>query len=855
LEDIRQRLREIDRELDRREVRYHREIAARAPLLFCSVGLCLGIVVARYAPVAVWVWLLVAGVSGVAVLGMGAAGYLSANNRQSIYIVEYIALICFLSLGAVRTARFHYCAPDDIASFVGEHERLAALRGVIVTEPYANRRGDWLFSRFRFTDPGSSFYLAVNEIETVDGWRGGRGTVRVQVNQPVLDLHGGDYVQVYCLLSRFSSATNPGEFDMAAHMHSRGVRVAATVKMREAIELLEPPNKGLYSRFRARLRTWATEGLTGGMEADEQGRAMLEALLLGFRGNIDSQTYTAFRKTGLLHFISLSGMHLGILIWVVWWAGKSVGLLHRGRAFVCILAICVFLMVVPPRPPTLRAAVIALVYCVSVFFVRRPNMVNTLALAAIILLLSKPMSLFDAGFQLSFASVLGIVMFAERINSFLGGRLLPKPSPGPRNVIISSLSGTSRSIVSLFSVGVAAWLGGAGIMLYYFHTVTALTSVWTVLVFPLVAVILVAGLVKIVLSFLLPTAASVLAILLGGIVRVLIGIVGFISHVVPSEFLVGHVPLLMVLGYYVLVLTFAFAYFRRPRIKAALCSSLVLVLFVWLGGLRWARTMPGDLQLTVLDVGHGQAIVADLPGRGRFLFDCGSLDVSDAGTRIAVPFIRFSGDDNIDYVVLSHGDIDHINGVAEVTQQCRCRRVVAAGQLTEEAKRYGAEKQLVDYLVAGGFRIAKDIDSSANTGNYVRVTAIWPLEGSGQNQSNPNDESMAILIEYAGRTILLCSDIEAEGQHGLLKAYPGLRADVVVTPHHGSARTVDQQFLPALRPEVVISSCGRTAYEKHRLLQPPPDSKAFWTARDGAVTVRINRSGNITVTTFNDSKK
>jgi competence protein ComEC len=642
---------------------------------------------------------------------------------------------------------------------------------------------------------------------------------------------------------------------MAEYMDSRGVRVAASVKLREAITLLEPVRAGLYSKLRARVRELAAQGLTGGMEPDDQGRAMLEALLLGNRSNIDSRTYTAFRKTGLLHFISLSGLHLGILIWVVWWAGKTVGLLSRGRAAVCILVICVFLVVVPPRPPTLRAAVIALLYCTSVFFRRRPNMVNTLALAAIILVLAQPMSLFDAGLQLSFASVLGIVIFADRINSFIAGKLLRRKLQGSNNASFGVLWKVASGVVSLLSVGIGAWLGGAGIMLYHFHTITALTSMWTVLVFPLVALILVAGFVKIILSFVLATAASAVGVLLSLATKALTAIVGFISNAIPSEILVGHVPIAVVCVYYVLILIIAFAYVRTLRVKAGLCVIVALVPVLWLGGLRWDRTLPSSLRFTVLNVGHGQAVVADLPGMGRYVFDCGSLDRSDVGTRVVVPFLRYTGNDTIECMVLSHGDIDHINGVAEITEQCRCSNVVASRQLLEEAQKYGAEKQLVDYLVGEGVRMVSVSEATIAHGHDGRITAIWPIETNVDNELTANDASMVVSIEYAGKSIVLCSDIETAGQQELLRAYPELQADVVVTPHHGSANTIDQRFLAALQPDIVISSCGRTAYEKRRLLQPPADSMAFWTARDGAIAVRIDKKGRIAVKAFNDSKK
>ncbi len=159
------------------------------------------------------------------------------------------------------------------------------------------------------------------------------------------------------------------------------------------------------------MRQTATQALLGNLSLEDRSRGLLEALLLGYRGHIDSTTYRAFRKTGLLHFISLSGMHLGILVGIIWWLCKTAGLTKPARAIICIIAIGVFLLIVPPRAPTLRAAVICLVFCLSFFFRRKSNSLNTLSLAAITLLLIRPTNLFEAGWQLSFASVLGLILF------------------------------------------------------------------------------------------------------------------------------------------------------------------------------------------------------------------------------------------------------------------------------------------------------------------------------------------------------------------------------------------------------------------------------------------------------------
>jgi competence protein ComEC len=143
------------------------------------------------------------------------------------------------------------------------------------------------------------------------------GTVRLYVSEPVLDLKAGDSIQVYCRLDRFGPPTNPGQFDTAKYLARKNIFIAAFVKSRDGIKLLQSTPAPFFTRLKNRIRQSASRALLDTLLPEEPNRGLLEALLLGYRGNIDSKTYMAFRKTGLLHFISLSGMHLGILIGMV----------------------------------------------------------------------------------------------------------------------------------------------------------------------------------------------------------------------------------------------------------------------------------------------------------------------------------------------------------------------------------------------------------------------------------------------------------------------------------------------------------------------------------------------------------
>ncbi len=858
MDDIQRKLALIDQQLAGRNL--HRQIISTCPLVFPAIGLIVGILIQNslLGPRLLWLWLILLSLLTTATVFFFIIQQSSSNHHSPLtthqYATAYLALACFICLGAIRLISFHRPKPNDISNLVTDEQKLATIRGLIVTEPYVNKNRNWEFARFKFTDPATSFYLKLTEVEAIHGWAKATGTVRVQVDEPVLDLKAGDYIQAYCRLDRFSPPTNPGQFDVAKYLARKNVFIAASVKSRDGIELLQSTPPAVFTKLKSRLRQSAAQALLGNVSPEEPSRGLLEALLLGYRGNIDSGTYRAFRKTGLLHFISLSGMHLGILIGIIWWLCKTAGLMKPARAVICIIAIAIFLLIVPPRAPTLRAAIICSVFCVSFFFHRYSNPINTLSLAALILLLIRPTQLFEAGWQLSFGTVLGILLFANRIHFLLYEKITGLPwrkkvtEAKPLLLIFSKLG---PYVLRLFSVGLAAWLGGAGILLYHFYTITPLASIWTVLVFPLVSAILVLGFLKIILFFLLPTLSAFLGIIVTLLSSSFIWIVKLVAHLDISEILIGQVPLALIILYYCFVLFTGFVYFKRPLTKKVICTAIFLAMFVFLGATKWQRTHRDNLVITCLDVGHGQAILAQLPGKANVLFDAGSLHKSDIGGRVIAPFLDYIGINKIDAIIISHNDIDHINGIPRIAEHCEVGGVYANKVFFDKADQWGTAKFLNDCLIEKGLKI-KRLDKDLNLSSSANIKILWPIEQILQNEElSDNEKSLVSLLEFAGTEILLCSDIEKFAQRELLWLYPDLKADVVVVPHHGSVNTLEDIFLEKLDADILICSCDRIQYERQKqIIKAKTSDRSFYTPKHGAVSVCISSDGVMETKTF-----
>jgi len=819
MDEIRRKLDLIDEQLARQNATGR--LIRTAPLFFCAAGLMAGILLQAKLPMTrtegcPWAWARV----WMILLGLCAGGtcvYFIHNRRHPRPgVLACGAAFCFLCLGAVRLIAFTTPAGDDVRHLVGAERRLATIAGCIVTEPRIEQR-EWAFARFSHADPSTSFYLTLGQVKTGAGWRHTRGTIRVLVGEPAPSLRIGDSIQAFCWLHRFEDPTNPGQFNVAEYLRHRNVWVGASVASRNAISIRRESPPAVLTRLRKILGRAAARALLDHAPSDTPSEGLLEALLLGYRGNIDRRTYEAFRKTGLLHLISLSGMHLGILAGLLWWLGKTLGLLKPARALVCMAATVIFLLVVPPRPPTIRAAVIVLVCCLSILLRRRANPLNSLSLAAMVLLLLRPMNLFEAGWQLSFAAVAGILSLTGGIERFIRDRItsrLPTFGRLPRPVT-RVVQGIGNAAIRLLAAGWAAWLGGAGILLYHFYTITPLASVWTVLVFPFVAAILILGFVKVVLFFLLPTLSTVLGSVACVLADVLIEIVRLIAKLDFSQVLMGHVTLGPIVLYYALVFLAAFVHIRRPALKKAACAVLALTLFLSLGLIKWQRTQRNHLSLTCLDVGHGQAILARLPGSTNILFDAGSLYKAD---------------------------------IPEIAGGRRIEHVYAADPFLAPTKTEGAARFLADWLREKA--LAMEPVPETLTIGPTKITTLWPVPDMALDpELGDNNRSLVTLIELAGVKILLCSDIEQSTQQQILRLYRGLEADVVVVPHHGSTATLRPGFLQELDPKVLLCSCGKKE-QAHRLGSVKDVNASLWcTATNGAVTICVDKAGVVETTT------
>ncbi|MEM1212782.1 MAG: ComEC/Rec2 family competence protein [Planctomycetota bacterium] len=830
-------------------------------LVWLAVAWMSGIVLARWTGSAWpgWWVVLVAGLG--VVVGVACGGRLETRRltewgawrRGRVGAVAVLGLAVVMGLGWVwYGVRVDRMSGDDVRAWTTDRGQLVSLRGVVTNEPRSGPRASGAMAAFDYRRGRTAFELDVEAMQrlghgqeqepTEVRWRQTSGRVLVSVSEPMAQVERGQRVDLTGWLSAIGGPMNPGEFDYAAFMADRGITGRVSVRAREAVALTGNQPRGLWlavQRARSRVGSAADASLAYGFRERDPMLGLLRALLLGRRAQLPEDTEEDFRRVGLAHILSISGAHLGVLLGMVWLAARVVTGRPRRAALVVMVVLGLFVLAVPMRTPIVRAAVMAALFCWGAWSGRRVSAVGLLALSAVIVLVWKPADLFGAGFQLSYAAVLGILLFTEPVLQ----RVWPT-DPALEEQGGGSGAGwwLARRLVEALVVGAVAFVSVTPLVMLHFGMLSPLAVVLsTVAVLPL-SVLLAVGYVKVLVGMLLPSVSLVLA----GPLRWLSGVMtGLVEE--ASGWPGAGIEVVPLGGWWVMgALGFgAAAMAGWPGLgwRGWRLWSGVAVLGVWFGALQWAGPTGTDggttaswavdgeasepaLEVLMLSVGDGSCFVVRCGGE-TLMFDCGSQQYTGIGIGTVVPTLRAFGIDRLSMLVISHADLDHFEGVLDVVDRVAVDRVVVSPDLRLEAagSPRGAAAFLLRGLDARGVMVEEAAQGwqgllgDQEDGQMVYLEAIWPDASVLGDGARGNDRSLVIRLTVAGRRVLLSGDIGEAGKRSLLaleqeavRAGRGslLRADVAELPHHGAyEEEVSESWIAAVDPSVVLQSSGR----------------------------------------------
>lgn len=675
----------------------------------------------------------------------------------------------------------------------------------------------------------------------------------------------GSRVRISGSFSLYTEATNIGQFDARNYYAAR--KIYGQVK-KAAIVYTEPPNIiGRGKECLWQLRRHLAESFLE-VYGEENG-ALLAAMLLGERTFLSEETQSLYKAAGALHVIAVSGLHISLLGLGLYRLLRRIFASQAPAAVISVLCMAAYVFLVGNPPSAVRAFIMFAMGLLAGYWKRTLDTPTALSLSAAIILMGNPFYIGQSSFLLSFLAILAISVFQPALKECLAlinpyhfplSRLLdsrrawglrhldPQKVPGVCHELLKKVG---NGLLSSFSV----WIVTLPVQLFFFSEVSLFGIFFNLLIIPLMGVILLLGIA----GLFLKEISHLFAFLAGNVFTDLEITVISICRYAEGIFF----AIIKAGGSLADRLSFTMWTPGKPAYGKMLIAFGLLLLFCLLGNLSEnGRTFPKkfwkyrlgillgvilllakypahNLQITFLDVGQGDGICMELPDGRVYLMDGGSSDVSKVGNYRLVPFLKAKGIRKIDAVFLSHGDTDHINGIAELLEEkqisidCVCLPAGAEQEEFAEIKDLARARNISVRTIQAG-------DFWENNG-----TKFWCLNPADVTESG-NAASVVLYMEYQNFSMLLTGDLEGEGEKSvaaLLRSNAITGISVLKVAHHGSKNSTKEEFLRQCSPAVAVISCGERNTYGH------PHKETLERLNDmGTAVYRTDCSGAVQIT-------
>jgi len=852
----------------------HRASLSRHPLAEIAIAFAAGICAANYFPTR----LLVLWIAG----GVCTAAIVLAVAKHRLAIAGAALLVGFGIAGATLAHQEKNRGDGELRQFAG---RQVIVTGVLVGPPEFGRDRLYLTLSVERLNVDGSSRIGSGVVSLVAPFRDAGNEQEYRG----LQLHYGVRIRVVTSFGRTDNYRNPGVSPLSEYLDRKGYDATGLIKSAASIERVgdvwvSPPLAWLYS-WRAFLQAEIHATF------DRETAGVLDAALLGNRYNLSRETAERFREGGTFHVLVISGLHISFIGGVVFLAVQRLTKRRALQFVVPAVVVWAYSLAVGAEASVVRAALMFTFAGLAPVLFRQSTSLNGLGAAALVLLVDSPKEIFDPSFQLTFLSVLAIVVVAwpvlqtcSAIGAWYPTRETPVPpacSRGLRRFCellfwserkwkkeiarsphryrlfkppLAALLERYRVQACLRYIFAAVIVSGAvqllllPLMIIYFHRLSPASLVLNIVVGVLLAALTAVALVALLLSQLGLTLAAPFFKLANMIDWLMVhSIDPFASLNVASlrlpeysgwlsfVYLLYYVPLL------VLVVTGAKRWVESLAIAQVL---LVAVLIVH----PFSALADGKLRVDFLDVGQGDAVVVTLPDGRTLLVDGGgttethraNTDRRSIGEAVVSEYLWWRGLDRIDYVLPTHADADHIDGLNDVLRNFAVNAALVARSPLNDPE----YAKFAQTLAATDTHVTTIQAGDLIRMGEVQIELLWPPAAAHANEPSRNNDSVVLRLTFGRRSLLLTGDIEKSGERALVAAGKQLKADVVKVPHHGSRSSSTPSFVAATKPRVAVVSVGQYSIFGH----PHADVVERWQA-NGAQVFTTGKCGTITVTT------
>jgi ComEC/Rec2-related protein len=559
---------------------------------------------------------------------------------------------------------------------------------------------------------------------------------------------------------------------------------------------------------------------------------LASALFLGIHDGGWQEISDTFKKAGMSHILAISGLHVALLLSI-----STVVFTKRGASPIwntTIIFCAVFLLatIIEPRAPVIRSFIMATIIQLLRLMGQRCNTSSLLGFAALLFLSCNPKDASTTSFQLSFIVVASLCVLLPQIQWRILG---PSDPNGKIRTLIL------RWFLLLWLTGVCAWSIAAPIVSHIFNTVSPsglfssapsiLLLMCTLLVGAIKACVTVAP------DFLQPPITFMFSVTLNALLFTAVSF-GNLPYAYFTNTTLSWLQSLMI------VIWFIFWSLLIKKRAILWLSAPLIAYFVCVYKADTTTT------ITTLNVGHGTChIIQD--GKYTTIIDAGSRGNLGVGTKKIIPKLHTLGTKEIETIIITHADLDHLVGIVDVVKQFKTRKIIVAPQTLKH------KTPLLEFV----FKEARKTGTVIQSGSAgwserlgtTTITIVSPKKNAPFHSSNAS--SIVLHIEAFSRSILFTGDIDEKRIQLLLRVLQNNtpmfdEIDVLEMPHHGEWSDESQKLLHSVQPKIALQSTSLARHSKD-VWRIPLDTTRFVTAIDGDITTTITPDGTLRVSTSN----
>lgn len=599
----------------------------------------------------------------------------------------------------------------------------------------------------------------------------------------------GNIVKASGKLEFFEEERNPGGFSQKAYYRTRRIAAYIWSDNVQSMDTSIYRIRDALSRLRLQWKSLLIDA------AGEKDGGILCAILLGDKRLIDTYVKEMYQINGMAHILAISGLHLSFIgLGFYRMLRRLTGSYAVGGA-AGIAFLLLYIVMIGSSVSAIRALIM---FCIRVgadMSGRVYDALTAVAVAAVGVIIWRPLSFYDAGFQLSFGAVCGIIFLYPLIE----GKKAESQGRAAGKEKSSLITGVKDSLMASLCIQAATLPA----ILFHYCEIPVYSVLLNLIVIPLMSLLLVFGFAGSFLCLLWQNGGMLCMQFCGLILRLYELLCRGIC-LLPKHQLITGKPDISGILLYCLSLLGCMLLLRR-NIHRVIKTGAYAV-----GMLALTLACPAvnhrGLEVTFLDVGQGDGIFIRERGGITCLIDGGSSDVSRVGKYRIEPFLKARGVSEIDYAFITHGDSDHISGLEELLERQDIGVKISCVVFPEQALWDEKLTELCTMAQEQGTRTVVMSPGKQVTGKNLIVSCLAP----DRNKLAETGNAASLVLEgaYGELDMLFTGDVEGEGEE-LLKAALEKEYEVLKVAHHGSKNSTSEEFLEIVHPKLAVISAGR----------------------------------------------